>query len=153
MVVQLYRIGRYEQCMSKAEYTSFSQFEKNLLQPRRSRYYRWLIRGIIGFVVLSIVVISSWVAIWIRIHWPIKFWLFCLSFGLFIGCVFYIWFIKMDLKRRVCTIRAFTMLHRCPACTYKLSGVECQADQCTVCPECGAAWHLPSKEWTEESPR
>ena len=32
----------------------------------------------------------------------------------------------------------------CPACHHLLTGVPAQADGCTVCPECGAAWRLPS---------
>lgn len=28
----------------------------------------------------------------------------------------------------------------CPACGYSLSAIPAESDQCTVCPECGAAW-------------
>ena len=30
----------------------------------------------------------------------------------------------------------------CPACDYRLEGLACEADDYTVCPECGAAWSL-----------
>lgn len=32
----------------------------------------------------------------------------------------------------------------CPACGYDLAGLDRQADGCTPCPECGAAWRLPA---------
>jgi hypothetical protein len=31
---------------------------------------------------------------------------------------------------------------RCPVCLYALDDLEPEADRCTVCPECGAAWRL-----------
>lgn len=31
----------------------------------------------------------------------------------------------------------------CPSCGYQLTEIPRQADGCTVCPECGAAWRLP----------
>ena len=30
----------------------------------------------------------------------------------------------------------------CPACHYDIAGCAAQADGCTVCPECGAAWRV-----------
>jgi len=30
----------------------------------------------------------------------------------------------------------------CPSCGYGIVGVRCEADGCTVCPECGAAWRM-----------
>lgn len=34
----------------------------------------------------------------------------------------------------------------CAACTFPLDGLSAEADGCTVCPECGAAWKLPEAE-------
>lgn len=31
----------------------------------------------------------------------------------------------------------------CPSCAYNLTGVTPDPDDCTTCPECGAAWKLP----------
>ena len=31
----------------------------------------------------------------------------------------------------------------CPACGYNLSGLAPDPDNCTTCPECGAAWRVP----------
>lgn len=33
---------------------------------------------------------------------------------------------------------------RCASCAYDLAGTPMQPDNCTVCPECGAAWRLPA---------
>lgn len=30
----------------------------------------------------------------------------------------------------------------CPCCGYHVAGIHAQADGCTECPECGAAWRL-----------
>ena len=34
----------------------------------------------------------------------------------------------------------------CPCCAYPLEGIEPEEDECTVCPECGAAWRLAKAE-------
>jgi hypothetical protein len=36
-----------------------------------------------------------------------------------------------------------TALPFCAVCGYAINGLLVQADGCTVCPECGAAWRLP----------
>jgi hypothetical protein len=33
-------------------------------------------------------------------------------------------------------------MRRCPSCSYSLANLDIEADGCTVCPECGAAWRL-----------
>lgn len=35
-------------------------------------------------------------------------------------------------------------LRRCRACAFSLEGLAPEGDGCVVCPECGAAWRLPS---------
>ncbi len=40
---------------------------------------------------------------------------------------------------------------RCPSCFYRLSGLPCETADRIVCPECGAAWRLPSDLPSEES--
>lgn len=42
--------------------------------------------------------------------------------------------------------RAARELRWCMKCAYSLEGVEPQADGCTVCPECAAAWKLESPD-------
>jgi len=42
--------------------------------------------------------------------------------------------------------QAHLTARRCPACSYGLEGIEPSPDRCTVCPECGAAWRLPSSD-------
>lgn len=37
------------------------------------------------------------------------------------------------------------LIGRCPSCTYSLAGCAVEADECTVCPECGAAWRIANK--------
>lgn len=37
-----------------------------------------------------------------------------------------------------------TMLGHCPACLYDLTTIPADPDGCTQCPECAAAWRLPS---------
>ena len=34
----------------------------------------------------------------------------------------------------------------CGGCTFSLAGLNPEPDGCTVCPECGAAWRLPSAD-------
>lgn len=44
-----------------------------------------------------------------------------------------------------------TLLSRlCPACEFSLRDLLPQADGCTVCPECGAAWKIPEGAMTLE---
>ena len=40
--------------------------------------------------------------------------------------------------------RELRALGLCPACLYDLSAFPPDPDRCTLCPECGAAWRLPS---------
>jgi hypothetical protein len=42
------------------------------------------------------------------------------------------WWVAEELRR----------LGRCPSCAYKLTSLPVEADGCTVCSECGAAWRL-----------
>lgn len=42
--------------------------------------------------------------------------------------------------------RAAKIVRRCFACAYSLDGITVEQDGCTVCPECGAAWKLESKD-------
>ena len=40
-------------------------------------------------------------------------------------------------------IGAMTRAGLCPACAYRIDDCQPEADGCTVCPECGAAWRMP----------
>lgn len=52
-------------------------------------------------------------------------------------------------RYRLC--HAMLRLCRCASCGYSLSGISAEADGCTVCPECAAAWKI--KEAAEEACR
>ncbi len=45
---------------------------------------------------------------------------------------------------------AFLEERRCASCGHDLAGCTPEADGCTVCPECGAAWRLQSKRALSE---
>ena len=38
---------------------------------------------------------------------------------------------------------------RCPACAYPLTDIDPEADGCTPCPECGAAWKLDDPSYAD----
>ncbi len=38
----------------------------------------------------------------------------------------------------------FKAINRCPACEYDMKGRMPEADGCSICPECGGAWRVPS---------
>ena len=40
-------------------------------------------------------------------------------------------------------VREWLAFGCCASCGYSLKGIHADADGCTVCPECGAAWKLP----------
>lgn len=40
------------------------------------------------------------------------------------------------------------LLRRCPSCDFSLMEITAEADGCTVCPECGGAWHIPAEAIT-----
>jgi len=39
-------------------------------------------------------------------------------------------------------VAAMLSEERCPSCAYHIGRVDPEADGCTVCPECGGAWHV-----------
>lgn len=68
----------------------------------------------------------------------VQFWVYAISFGGAMGFInkFYGW------RNSAAAVRAMTRAGLCPACAYRIHGCEPEADGCTVCPECGAAWRL-----------
>ena len=66
------------------------------------------------------------------------FFFYFIGFGGIMGLFYslYIWRSPKHARR------AMLRSGLCPACAYKLDGVEPDADACTVCPECGAAWRV-----------
>jgi hypothetical protein len=52
----------------------------------------------------------------------------------------------MILGRSLRTVarRSCLRLGLCPACGYEIGSLPAATDGCTVCPECGAAWRLPT---------
>jgi hypothetical protein len=42
---------------------------------------------------------------------------------------------------------------RCKACAFSLAGLNPEPDGCTLCPECGAAWRLPSADAADPDTR
>jgi hypothetical protein len=55
-----------------------------------------------------------------------------------LACVF-LW---RFIGGRAAMQRMLLLLRICPACDFSLREIEPQADGCTVCPECGAAWKI-----------
>jgi len=53
------------------------------------------------------------------------------------GTIFYE---RAQRRRRLAT--ALLAERHCPCCLYSLAGLDSQADGCTICPECGAAWRF-----------
>lgn len=50
---------------------------------------------------------------------------------------------KSRRSMRAAAIRRVMLAEeRCASCAYPLVGLQVEADGCTVCPECGAAWRL-----------
>ncbi len=45
-------------------------------------------------------------------------------------------------KNRGLLRRALIRRRWCPACVYRLEGIEVEPDGCVTCPECGAGWRL-----------
>lgn len=74
----------------------------------------------------------------------VQFWFYAISFGGAMGVInkFYGW------RNPTATLRALTRAGLCASCGYKIDDIEPDADGCTVCPECGGAWRLRSKDGT-----
>jgi hypothetical protein len=45
---------------------------------------------------------------------------------------------------RIYALHYLPMHSMCPACGHSLTGLAPESDGCTVCPECGAAWKIPT---------
>ncbi|MBL8757394.1 MAG: hypothetical protein JNK35_03060 [Phycisphaerae bacterium] len=55
------------------------------------------------------------------------------------------WVIRREIRRHdPVWMRAWCDLRICPACGYDLTGQPVAGDGCTVCPECAAAWRVPT---------
>jgi len=55
------------------------------------------------------------------------------------------WVFMREIRRHnPVWMRAWCDLRICPACGYDLAGQPVAEDGCTVCPECAAAWHVPT---------
>jgi hypothetical protein len=52
---------------------------------------------------------------------------------------------------RIHAIHHMPAMGLCPACGYGIRGVPSEADGCTVCPECGAAWRVPPNPASQTS--
>lgn len=55
------------------------------------------------------------------------------------------WVIRKEIRRHdPAWMRAWCDLRICPACGYDLTSQPVADDGCTVCPECAAAWRVPT---------
>lgn len=139
--------------MSKVELATFLRLIEKPTPPNRTWFIRWMIRLSMVAIVTAVVVGLGLTSAWIRIHWGAKeMWWFCFGGGFaFVSVLLGLSSIRESgwLTRYM---RGMIPLRRCPVCTYNLSGLECEADGCTVCPECGAAWRLPDELASERSP-
>ncbi|MEO0482381.1 MAG: hypothetical protein AAF138_02035 [Planctomycetota bacterium] len=52
----------------------------------------------------------------------------------------------LDADYKSLKIRRLLESGQCPACLYKVWTVNPEADSCTVCPECGAAWRVEAAD-------
>jgi hypothetical protein len=78
--------------------------------------------------------------------WPISAPVFGLAMGAFIAAV-------LRAGLRDCFAPAYLAAGRCGACAFPLQGLNPEPDNCTVCPECGAAWKLlPHDHETPQTP-
>lgn len=65
------------------------------------------------------------------------------------GCIAYLCrFLPVRAHRGV--LRAVVNEGLCAGCGYRIDGLPAEPDGCTVCPECGAAWKLPSPGATND---
>ena len=62
-----------------------------------------------------------------------------------------LWFSYAISQRSIAGIVRDILRHSmyCPSCCFTLKEVQAESDGCTVCPECGAAWQLPTQNETE----
>ena len=90
-------------------------------------------------MVVGAAVVFAVLATLIIIPWPnFPTWAFAIG-PIGVPLVF-IWAAQNFIRQRF--HRAILAQQICPACTYSLVRLEADQDGCTVCPECGAAWHV-----------
>lgn len=53
-------------------------------------------------------------------------------------------------SRRIAAKGMMIRSRRCPACAYRLTGIDAESDGCVVCPECGAAWELDAARYSAD---
>lgn len=55
-----------------------------------------------------------------------------------------IWWLMRSHRQEVASM--VTREHYCASCGYSLREIDAAPDGCTVCPECGSAWRITSKD-------
>ena len=139
--------------MNKVELATFLRLIEKPTPPNRTWFIRWMIRLSMVVIVTAAVVGLGLTGTWIRIHWGAKeMWWFCFVGGFALVSVLLGLSVIRDSGWLTRYMRGMISLRCCPECSYSLSGLECEADGCTVCPECGAAWRLPDELVSEDSP-
>jgi uncharacterized Zn finger protein (UPF0148 family) len=89
-----------------------------------------------------------WIGIWIGLSTPLGVRdAITLTFIVVVGAVIWEWFRRSDSRRPYDERLLATLLAaaRCPSCGYDLEPVRAVDGECSCCPECGAAWRLPTR--------
>lgn len=129
--------------LSKSEYAAFCNYKHKSVQRKRKRILHWIIRFAIIVAIIVNVLVLGLVDAWLRIQgWRSTRWWFYLGLIIVYFPIITVAFILQGSGARTRHIAAMIAINRCPVCIYKLNGIEPQSDQCTICPECGAAWIL-----------
>lgn len=139
--------------MNRVELATFLRLIEKPTSPNRTWFIRWMIRLGMVAIVTAVVVGVGLTGAWNYSHWGAKgfWWFFLGSWFAFASILFALSYIRESgwLTRYM---RGMIPLRCCPVCTYNLRGLECEADGCTVCPECGAAWRLPDELPSDDTP-
>ncbi|HLP83448.1 MAG TPA: hypothetical protein VK157_03795 [Phycisphaerales bacterium] len=64
---------------------------------------------------------------------------------IFVSIALLLWMNRAMARHVKKTREAWKGAKRCPACRYDMRGLEPDEDDCTPCPECGAAWDMREK--------
>ncbi len=118
---------------------------------RRKMRRHTLVASAIGFAASASGIVTS-LAFWVYLSASTQYdgdsWkpvvLGC-TFGALVGVLVLLLIDRLLLRksdqRLINQIRATA---HCPACGYNLRNLPTEPDHCTLCPECGAAWRLPT---------
>jgi len=102
----------------------------------------------LGFALSGPRIVSGEVGLFDRIaEWLERVFLPVVSVSAVMMLIGSVWFGQGHARARG---RALVRLGRCGSCLYELEGLLAEGDGCCVCPECGAAWRLPSGDGSND---